>query len=155
MDCSPPGSSVHGILQARILEWAAMSSSRGSSQLRDWTCSSYNGRQILYYWATWEALDENKRSYLFCVFLSFKCILKIHWWKENVFKNQNDTKEGQNLPTSQRHRHFCLLGASESREKQQVGVKNPRKLLRFEGWVEWVGRGERKTTLGRRHRDLP
>ena len=36
-DCSPPGSSVHGILQARILEWAAMPSSRGSSQPRDWT----------------------------------------------------------------------------------------------------------------------
>ena len=31
MDCSPPGSSVHGLLQARILEWAAMSSSRASS----------------------------------------------------------------------------------------------------------------------------
>ena len=37
MDCSPPGSSVHGILQARILEWVAMSSSRGSSQPRDHT----------------------------------------------------------------------------------------------------------------------
>ena len=36
-DCSPPGSSVHGILQARILEWATMPSSRGSSQLRDQT----------------------------------------------------------------------------------------------------------------------
>ena len=35
MDCSPPGSSVHGILQARILEWIAMPSSRGSSQPRD------------------------------------------------------------------------------------------------------------------------
>ena len=80
MDCSPPGSSAHGILQARMLEWVAMSSSRGSSQLRDWTCISYIGRQI-YPWATWEALDENKRSYLFCVFLIFKCILKIHWWK--------------------------------------------------------------------------
>ena len=31
MDCSPPGSSVHGILQARILEWVAISFSRGSS----------------------------------------------------------------------------------------------------------------------------
>ena len=36
--CSPPGSSVHGILQARILEWVAISSSRGSSQHRDQTC---------------------------------------------------------------------------------------------------------------------
>ena len=39
MDYSPPGSSVHGILQARILEWIAMPSSRGSSQPRDWTRS--------------------------------------------------------------------------------------------------------------------
>ena len=36
-DCSPRGSSVKGILQARILEWVAMPSSRESSQLRDWT----------------------------------------------------------------------------------------------------------------------
>ena len=35
MDCSPPGSSVHGILQARILEWVAVPSSRGSSQPRE------------------------------------------------------------------------------------------------------------------------
>ena len=40
MDCSPPGSSAHGILQARITEWAAMLSSRGSSQPRDRTCIS-------------------------------------------------------------------------------------------------------------------
>ena len=47
MDCSPPGSSVHGILQARILEWAAISSSRGSSQPMDQTLSSCICRQIL------------------------------------------------------------------------------------------------------------
>ena len=40
MDCNPPGSSVHGILQARILEWVAMPSSRGSFQPRDPTCIS-------------------------------------------------------------------------------------------------------------------
>ena len=39
MDCSPPGSSVHGILQARILERVAMPSSRGSSRPRDWSSS--------------------------------------------------------------------------------------------------------------------
>ena len=38
MDCSSPGSSVHGILQARILEWVAMPLSRGSSRPRDSTC---------------------------------------------------------------------------------------------------------------------
>ena len=39
MECSLPGSSVHGILQARILEWVAISSSRGSSQPRDTTAA--------------------------------------------------------------------------------------------------------------------
>ena len=52
MDSSPPGSSVHGILQARILEWVAISFSRGSSQPRDGTCISCIsciGKRILYY----------------------------------------------------------------------------------------------------------
>ena len=55
MDCSPPDSSVHKIFQARILEWVAISSSGGSSQPRDWTCTSCIGRRILYHWATREA----------------------------------------------------------------------------------------------------
>ena len=37
MDCSLPGSSIHGIFQARVLEWVAIGFSRGSSRLRDWT----------------------------------------------------------------------------------------------------------------------
>ena len=49
MDCSPSGSSVHGIFQSRILEWVAISFSRRSSWPRDWTCVSRVsgiGRQI-------------------------------------------------------------------------------------------------------------
>ena len=52
VDHSPPGSSVQGILQARILEWVAVVSSRGSSRPRDQTHISYVssiGRQILYH----------------------------------------------------------------------------------------------------------
>ena len=48
-DCSPPGSSVRGVLQARILEWVAMASSRGSSRPGDWTpvpCVPCRGRQV-------------------------------------------------------------------------------------------------------------
>ena len=48
LDYSPPGSSVHGTSQARILEQIAISYSRGSSQSRDRTCISCFGRQILY-----------------------------------------------------------------------------------------------------------
>ena len=55
MDCSPPGSSVHGLSQARILEWVAISSSSGSFPPRVPTCVSYTDRQILHHWATWEA----------------------------------------------------------------------------------------------------
>ena len=40
-DCSQPGSSVHGILQTRILEWVAISCSRGSYQFRDQTCVTF------------------------------------------------------------------------------------------------------------------
>ena len=46
MDCSPPGSPVHGISQARILRWVAISFSKGSSQPRDQTHISCIGRQI-------------------------------------------------------------------------------------------------------------
>ena len=53
-DCSPPGSSVPGISQARVLEWVAISFSRGSSWPRDWTHVSHSGRWILYHWTTWE-----------------------------------------------------------------------------------------------------
>ena len=58
MDCGLLGSSVHGIFQAKILEWVVMSSSRGSSQPRNWIHVSYIsciGRLILYHWANWEA----------------------------------------------------------------------------------------------------
>ena len=48
MACSPRGSSVHGILQSRIMEWVVISFSRGSSPPRDGICSSCIGRQILY-----------------------------------------------------------------------------------------------------------
>ena len=57
MDCSPPVSSVHGTLQARILECVAVPSSRESSWPRDRTCVSYVsciGRRVLYHQHTWE-----------------------------------------------------------------------------------------------------
>ena len=44
MDCSPPGSSVHGILQATVLEWVAIYFSRGSSRPKDWTQVCIAGR---------------------------------------------------------------------------------------------------------------
>ena len=47
VECSLPGSSIHEILQARILEWVAISFSRGSSQPRDWTRVSHIGGRCI------------------------------------------------------------------------------------------------------------
>ena len=52
MDCSPPGSSTHGILQTRILEWVAISFSRGSSQHRDRTQVSFIVGRLFTLWGT-------------------------------------------------------------------------------------------------------
>ena len=60
MDRSPPGSSVHGILQARILEWAAMPFSGGSSPPRDWTQVSRIAGRFFTIWAIREALVETR-----------------------------------------------------------------------------------------------
>ena len=54
LDCSLPGSSVHGILQARILEWVAIPFSRGSSQPRDWILVSCAAGRFFTVWATRE-----------------------------------------------------------------------------------------------------
>ena len=61
-DCRPPYPSVHGIFQARILEWVVMPSSRGSSWPRAQTCIScvsYSGRWVLYHYTTWGAHPLN------------------------------------------------------------------------------------------------
>ena len=62
LDCIPPGSSVHGILQARTLEWVAISCSRGSSRPRDRShgpCVTHTGRHILRHSTTCEALKSS------------------------------------------------------------------------------------------------
>ena len=65
VDYSPPGSSVQGLSQARILEWIVISFFKGSLWPRDQTCISCIGRQVLYYWATregrrkWECIYKN------------------------------------------------------------------------------------------------
>ena len=62
LDCSPPGSSVHGIVQARILEWVAISFSRVSFWPRDWTQVSRIAGRCFNLWATREAHLSDKRT---------------------------------------------------------------------------------------------
>ena len=58
MNCSLPGSSIHGILQARILKWVAISFSRGSLRPRDWTQVSHITGRFFSIWAIWEACSK-------------------------------------------------------------------------------------------------
>ena len=67
MDCSLPGSSVHGISQARILEWVAISFSRGFSRPRDRTqVSGIAGRHFTV-WATRKCWRESKIMWRFLI----------------------------------------------------------------------------------------
>ena len=58
MDCSLPGSSVCGVLQARILEWVVISISRGSSQPKNQTQVSFIAGRFFTDWATREAPEQ-------------------------------------------------------------------------------------------------
>ena len=74
-DCSPPGSSVHGILQARMLQWVAMPSSRGPSRPRDIAHVSYVsciGRRVT---ATWEAPETRMLTHSWDCIIHLFCIL--------------------------------------------------------------------------------
>ena len=75
MDHILPGSSVHGILQARILEWIAIPFSRGSSQPRDWTWVSHIRGRFFIIWATREAQQESiYHAEFYCYWSIYKCI---------------------------------------------------------------------------------
>ena len=66
-DCSLPGSSVHGIFQARILEWVAIPFSRVSSWPRDWTQVSWIAYRFFIIWATREAHGSHRHLFFFFV----------------------------------------------------------------------------------------
>ena len=101
MSCSLPGSSVHGILQARILEWVAFPFSRGSSQAKDWTQVSWIAGRSFTVWATREAphlINEER-------------ILKFHHRHSTTFNQSSDSDCGRHwLPMSPKSRGACASG---------------------------------------------
>ena len=84
MECSPPGSSVHGILQARILEWVAISFSRGSSWLRNWTRVSCTTGGFLTDWAVIEAPKEWTYTYT-CIYIWHINVYDIHMYDIYIY----------------------------------------------------------------------
>ena len=85
MDCSLPGSSIHGIFQARVLEWVAISFSRRSSWPRDWTqVSCIVGRRFTV-WPTREVKEGGLYQILVQFFVKYKVWKGKKWgWKRNL-----------------------------------------------------------------------
>ena len=97
MDSSPSGASVHGIIQARILEWVAIASARGSSWLRDRTWVSCIGSQVLYCCATWEAHIFAQGSAFLLVLPHKKPKRNVEWVITPFQRGRNWGTEVQNV----------------------------------------------------------
>ena len=106
MGCCPPGSSVHVIFQARILEWVAMSFSRGSSWPRDQTQISCIAGRLFTVWATKEALGKelqvNNSPW---ILLPWSCSLR------SAASRQKCPQWGWPVSLAVTHLHFCTGGS--------------------------------------------
>ena len=155
MDCSPPGSSAHGILQARILEWLSISFSRGSSQPRDETHVSCVVRLILYHWNTRKALNINIQT---CnIQMNKTCILwrYIHPWVRICMWGKSKGVEigGNERQQSQRDAFQGLVGIifiiwgiwftqlCTHKNKNENNSSHPR-LYPLSSWWPMSGRGK-------------
>ena len=89
MNCSLPGSSVHEIFQAGILDWIDISYSKGSSRPNDETCISFTscfGKQILYLCTTWKPSDEIELQFVFVFDIFYTTFLNVCFEKILFYK---------------------------------------------------------------------
>ena len=119
MDCSPPGSSVHGISQARVLEWVAIPFSRISSWPRDRTQVSHIADRFFTIWVTREAPYMHKLSLLLklhqkiqLITLLFSCWVMQSWngWSTDTNCASRVPGWGPELV----HNQVCLFTTSQS-----------------------------------------
>ena len=122
MDCSPPGSSVHGIIQARILEKVSISSSRASSQHRNKTHISCIGRWILYPWATWKAPKSLK--------VPGKDNVAVKQWLVR-WKGERNTSEVTFVNWRFQLKHYCHLNCSLKNTSSSDSQKDVQSGLTF------------------------
>ena len=128
MDCTLPGFSVHRVSQAKILEWVAISFSRGSCQPRDRTCVSCIGRQILYHWASREAPKSTPRHFRTQVFCFTWCYDTFHETKMNSVDSSVNGAYGESQPEFCVHKRGQVFNQSFLR-------KSTRQLMLSEGTV--------------------
>ena len=120
MDCSLQGFSVHGIFQARALEWVAISFSRGSSRPRDWTRGSHIASRHFYYLSHQGSPKQN-----------FKEVIKLKWDPLSGSVILQDCclyKKGRDIRNAQTQRN-AMWGNGE-----EVGTYKPRREINQACW---------------------
>ena len=108
MDCSLPGSSVPGILQAGILGWVAISFSRRSSQPRDRTWVSCIAGRRFTIWATREVSTLHLRVGHYCKFCGLSC--RVIWWSFYLLKGLISKVYSYTFQFFFKWNQFCLSG---------------------------------------------
>ena len=150
VDCSPPGSSVHGILQARKLEWVAISLSRGSSWARDQTHVSCIDRWVLHHWATRETCCI--KEYSLINLPSSNLCLRIGFWENlPVADGTRVVQESKCKDGKLRLFHSPLVGPGNSKTADSWSANSPRNVMKNSaivrtfpgGKLEWYSTGRK------------
>ena len=137
MDCSLPGSSVHGIFQARVLEWAAITFSRGSSQPRDRTQVSHTvGRHFTVWATTGLRIDAFE---LWC----WRRLLKVPWTamrsKQSILKETSSEYSLERLMLKLKLQYFgYLVWRTNSFEKTLIWGKTEGRRRRGQQSMRWL-----------------
>ena len=149
MHYMPPGSSVHRIFQARILQWVAISSSRGSSPPRDQTHVSWvscTGRQTLYYWVTWEVYVKARYGPNKCPLIT-DCL---------PWPNAISQRKGQSVPGFSVSAHHEINGSSTETAVCPLSPENPIGLMLYDSGCCLQGKAPsfpvcKQTTVSRKN----
>ena len=143
MDCSPQNSSVHGIFQEKILEWVAISSSRGFSQSQDWigiSCLPFIGRRIVYHCATWDGS-------LKVIQIVFQLILQL-WIEQEEIKIASALSAWLShwpVPTAQPQPRGMVdcdtvdLFNPQVCTEHQLYARHLSRVILQRGWLQWSG----------------
>ena len=146
MDHSPPGSSVHEIVQARILEWVAIPFSRRSSLPRDWTWISCIAGGFFTIWSTilWQLSTKNYLLNIFGLLFpaSFRAFSSHHWLALSAFKNQTHPQRSTKRAS---HSVWGIHSSHKVLESLPPGSHSwVCRTVRFQR--TWVGEGVGRTT---------